>query len=60
MSKTKGKPKQVRRPRNGWHFTVWAVNGAPVPEAIIKKLDDAMQSVMDESKVRLAAATIKE
>lgn len=60
-SNTKQRPQRKRTPRKraprtATGFFVWSMNGAPIPESIIKKFDDAMQKVMDENERRLRLA----
>lgn len=56
----KSRKSKPLRKRHIVNYIVWAMNGQPIPEGTIRKLDDAMQRVMDESHVRLAATILKE
>jgi len=48
------------RRRFAVQWTIWPMNGGPLPESVMRKIDDAVQKVVDDSKVRLATHCHKE
>ena len=42
-------------------FIIWNINGGNIPDSVVKRFDDAMQKVMDDShdNVRLLGQTVK-
>lgn len=43
---------------NSAQFIVWTMSGGPLPSHVVEKLDEAIQKVMDEAKVRLFATKV--
>ena len=58
QQKQKRKPR--RRPRqSSLHFTVWTMNGSPMPEEVLANLEGAFKQVADESPERLLSNVAK-
>ena len=46
--------KKPRRRRNSTiHLTVWSMNGSPIPEPVVRKLEETLLAEMDASGCRL-------
>lgn len=61
-AKKKAPVKRKPRPVNAVQFTVWNVTGGPVPESIIKEIEDTIQRstlVAFNDGVRLLTQTTK-
>lgn len=50
---------RVRKPNSAINFTVHTMNGGPMPESIQRKLEDAVQAVVDDCTTRLLIHVVR-
>jgi len=52
--------RRKRRPKHSsMHMTVWSMNGEPIPQETIQKLEAVLSATMRESKVRLVHNVVR-
>lgn len=60
MQNKKKQPQKSARPKNtSVQYIVWTQNGQPLPKSVAKRLDDAMQRIINDSKVPLLATVVQ-